>query len=145
MATCHSHIDHLTAMLTHAARKERIPRARVHILLDGRDVGETSALDYVCPFEGFLRDLNLGADVDYRIASGGGRMAITMDRYEANWEMVAEGWRTHVAGEGASLLQLGRPLKPIARNIRGSSIRTCPPSSSPTTPGRWAGLSMAMP
>ena len=23
-----------------------------------------------------------------------------MDRYEANWAMVAEGWRTHVLGEG---------------------------------------------
>ncbi len=96
----HSHIDHLTAMLTHAARKDLIARARIHILLDGRDVGETSALDYVLPFEEFLRDLNLDAGVDYRIASGGGRMAITMDRYEANWEMVAQGWRTHVAGEG---------------------------------------------
>ncbi|HBZ56350.1 MAG TPA: 2,3-bisphosphoglycerate-independent phosphoglycerate mutase [Syntrophobacteraceae bacterium] len=96
----HSHIDHLTAMLSHAARQDRIPRARIHILLDGRDVGETSALEYVDPFEGFLQKLNAETGVDYRIASGGGRMAITMDRYEANWNMVAQGWRIHVAGEG---------------------------------------------
>ncbi|NTW35631.1 MAG: flagellar biosynthesis protein FliQ, partial [Syntrophobacteraceae bacterium] len=96
----HSHIDHLTAMLNHAARQDGIARARIHILLDGRDVGETSALEYVLPFEDFLSNLNTDAGVDYRIASGGGRMAITMDRYEANWAMVAQGWRTHVAGEG---------------------------------------------
>ena len=27
-------------------------------------------------------------------------MKITMDRYEANWAMVEEGWKTHVLGEG---------------------------------------------
>jgi 2,3-bisphosphoglycerate-independent phosphoglycerate mutase len=96
----HSHLDHVKAMLTHAAHNEKLPRARLHILLDGRDVGETSALEYVDPFEDFLKTLNKEAQVDYRIASGGGRMAITMDRYEANWDMVALGWKTHVAGQG---------------------------------------------
>lgn len=95
----HSHIDHLKALLTQAAR-EGIKTARVHILLDGRDVGETSALQYVDPFEQFLSELNAGAHVDYRIASGGGRMAITMDRYGANWGLVKRGWATHVKGEG---------------------------------------------
>ena len=27
-------------------------------------------------------------------------MTITMDRYEANWDMVKNGWYTHVLGEG---------------------------------------------
>lgn len=94
----HSHIDHLKAMMEHAA-EEGISRIRVHILLDGRDVGETSALDYVIPFEKFLEGLReKGCDV--RIASGGGRMYITMDRYNANWAMVERGWKTHVLGEG---------------------------------------------
>lgn len=96
----HSHMDHLHAMLDHLARVDRLERARIHILLDGRDVGETSALDYVLPFERYLRELNAGAGVDYRIASGGGRMKVTMDRYEADWDMVALGWKTHVAAEG---------------------------------------------
>ncbi len=95
----HSHIDHLKAMLRQAA-KEGIRKARIHTLLDGRDVGETSALDYVDPFEEFLKELNADADVDYRIASGGGRMFITMDRYQADWEMVHRGWETHVHGKG---------------------------------------------
>ena len=94
----HSHIDHLKAMLTEA-KKEGVKRVRVHILIDGRDVGETSALDYIDPFEEFLSGLR-SADFDIRIASGGGRMQITMDRYEANWKMVELGWKTHVLGEG---------------------------------------------
>ena len=94
----HSHIDHLKAMLTEA-KKEGVTRVRVHILLDGRDVGETSALDYINPFEEFLNGLRSPA-FDVMIASGGGRMQITMDRYEANWHMVEEGWKTHVLGIG---------------------------------------------
>ena len=81
------------------AKKEGIKKVRVHILLDGRDVGETSALEYVTPFETFLSELN-DSSFDGRIASGGGRMFITMDRYEANWSMVERGWHTHVLGEG---------------------------------------------
>ena len=95
----HSHIDHLKAMLTEA-KKEGVANIRVHILLDGRDVGETSALEYIDPFEAFLAELNADGTCDARIASGGGRMQITMDRYEANWKMVELGWKTHVIGEG---------------------------------------------
>ena len=94
----HSHIDHLKAMLKQA-KAEGIRRVRIHILLDGRDVGETSALDYINPFEDFLSTLR-DADYDVKIASGGGRMKITMDRYEANWAMVEAGWNTHVLGNG---------------------------------------------
>ncbi|MGM9625359.1 MAG: 2,3-bisphosphoglycerate-independent phosphoglycerate mutase, partial [Eubacteriales bacterium] len=94
----HSHIDHLKAMIGQA-KKEGVKRVRIHILLDGRDVGETSALDYVEPFEAFIAELR-DDSFDIRIASGGGRMKITMDRYEANWAMVEAGWKTHVLGEG---------------------------------------------
>ena len=94
----HSHIDHLKAMLTRA-KTEGVSRVRVHILIDGRDVGETSALDYILPFEAFLADLR-DDSFDIAIASGGGRMKITMDRYEADWSMVERGWQTHVLGEG---------------------------------------------
>ncbi|MEI7832134.1 MAG: 2,3-bisphosphoglycerate-independent phosphoglycerate mutase [bacterium] len=94
----HSHIDHLKAMLKQAVA-EGIKKARVHILLDGRDVSETSALLFVDPFEEFLAELN-AEGVDFRIASGGGRMFITMDRYNADWTMVQRGWDTHVHGVG---------------------------------------------
>ncbi len=94
----HSHIDHLKAMLARA-KSEGVSRVRVHILIDGRDVGETSALDYILPFEAFLAELR-DESFDIAIASGGGRMKITMDRYEADWSMVERGWQTHVLGEG---------------------------------------------
>jgi len=94
----HSHIDHLKAMIARADA-EGVAKVRVHVLLDGRDVGEQSALEYVEPFEAFLAGLNAKGR-DYRIASGGGRQYITMDRYGANWEQVRRGWETHVLGKG---------------------------------------------
>ncbi len=94
----HSNISHLKAMILEA-KAEGVRKVRVHTLLDGRDVPETSALHYIDPFEAFLADLNKDG-VDYRIASGGGRMVITMDRYGADWEMVRKGWEVHVHGKG---------------------------------------------
>jgi len=94
----HSHIKHLKAMLRRA-KQEGVRRCRIHILLDGRDVGPQSALEYVTPFEAFLKELN-DSGVDYVIASGGGRMLVTMDRYEADWNIVKRGWDAHVLGEG---------------------------------------------
>ena len=94
----HSHIDHLKAMIVRA-KEEGVKTVRIHTLIDGRDVGETSALDYVLPFEEFIAGLS-DADFSVKIASGGGRMKITMDRYEADWSMVERGWQTHVLGEG---------------------------------------------
>lgn len=109
----HSHIDHLKAMLVQA-KKDGVSRVRVHILLDGRDVGETSALDYVDPFEAFLSELR-DASFDICIASGGGRMKITMDRYEANWAMVELGWKTHVLGEGRQFASAHEAVETLRR------------------------------
>ncbi|WP_026603233.1 2,3-bisphosphoglycerate-independent phosphoglycerate mutase [Methylomonas sp. 11b] len=94
----HSHIDHLKAMIEQA-KQEGVAKVRLHILLDGRDVGETSALEYVDPFEAYLEGLR-SSEFDVAIASGGGRMQITMDRYEADWSMVKRGWDIHVLGLG---------------------------------------------
>ncbi len=93
----HSNIEHLRSMIEHA-KKDGIKRVRIHILLDGRDVGETTALEYIDPFENFLTSLR-SDNFDICIASGGGRMKITMDRYEADWSMVERGWHTHVLGD----------------------------------------------
>ena len=105
----HSHIDHLKAMLVRA-KEEGVNKIRIHILLDGRDVGETSALDYILPFEEFLTSLR-SDDLDICIASGGGRMKITMDRYEADWSMVERGWKTHVLGEGRQFASAEEAVK----------------------------------
>ncbi len=94
----HSHIDHLISLITQA-KAEGLKKVRIHVLLDGRDVPETSALIYVEKLETALASLN-DSKFDARIASGGGRMYITMDRYEADWSMVERGWNTHVLGKG---------------------------------------------
>ena len=93
----HSNIKHLFAMLDEI-KNRKVKEVRVHILLDGRDVPATSALIYVEQLEAKIKELN---DNNFHclIASGGGRMKITMDRYQANWGMVEEGWMTHVLGE----------------------------------------------
>ena len=94
----HSNISHLIALLN-KAKEAGVKKVYCHILLDGRDVPATSALEYVAQLEDVLSGLRTEG-YDYRIASGGGRMKITMDRYEANWKMVEEGWNTHVRGLG---------------------------------------------
>ena len=105
----HSHIDHLKAMIV-KAKAEGVSTVRIHILIDGRDVGETSALEYIDPFEAFIAELR-DASFDIKIASGGGRMKITMDRYEADWSMVERGWKTHVLGEGRQFASAAEAVK----------------------------------
>jgi 2,3-bisphosphoglycerate-independent phosphoglycerate mutase len=107
----HAHIDHLIAMLRRAA-SEGVVKARVHALLDGRDVPEKSALEYVDRIEGVLKELSREGR-DYRVASGGGRMKISMDRYEAEWAMVERGWQLHVRGEGRAFGSLREAVQTL--------------------------------
>ena len=96
----HSHTDHLYAMLRRAA-EEGVTSAAVHILHDGRDVAARSALAYIAATEAVLAEINTGSPSrNFRIASGGGRMSITMDRYGADWSMVDRGYQCHVHGVG---------------------------------------------
>jgi 2,3-bisphosphoglycerate-independent phosphoglycerate mutase len=95
----HSHVNILAAMLeqTHG---QGIRKVRIHTLLDGRDVPPTSALVYIQMLEKQLSEINASGEFDYAIASGGGRLYITMDRYNADWPMVERGWNVHVKGVG---------------------------------------------
>ncbi|MEM9748339.1 MAG: 2,3-bisphosphoglycerate-independent phosphoglycerate mutase [Actinomycetota bacterium] len=96
----HSHTDHLYALLRRAA-DEGVTSCAIHILHDGRDVAARSALTYIDATEAVIAEINAADDSrNFRIASGGGRMTITMDRYEADWDMVERGYRAHVHGEG---------------------------------------------
>ena len=104
----HSHENHLYAMLRQA-KKDGVRRVRIHLLLDGRDVGQKTAEIYAERLERLLSELN-SADFNVRVASGGGRMVITMDRYEADWSMVENGWKTHVHGQGPMYPSLSAAL-----------------------------------
>ena len=94
----HSHIGQLNHMLEQCG-KEGFEKVRVHGLLDGRDVSPKSALQFFEPLEIKLAELSTDGR-DYCVASGGGRMIVTMDRYEADWRIVEKGWQAHVLGEG---------------------------------------------
>jgi 2,3-bisphosphoglycerate-independent phosphoglycerate mutase len=115
----HSHLDHLKAMIVRA-REDGVKKVRIHTLFDGRDVGETSALEYIDPFEAFLKEQNkAGEGFDARIAAGGGRMWITMDRYGADWEMVRRGWETHVRGKARQFSSAREAVEAYRREIPG--------------------------
>jgi len=122
----HSHIGHLEALLSQA-KKEGIQRVYVHILLDGRDVPPTSALDYVDRLEAFLSKLKENSILDLAIASGGGRMKITMDRYQADWGMVELGWKTHVRGEGRRFASPREAIETLRKENPGIIDQDLPP------------------
>ena len=132
----HSHIEHLRALIL-GAKSAAVTRVRVHGLLDGRDVGETSALDYFTPFEEFLASES-GGSFDVRFASGGGRMNITMDRYDANWGMVERGWKTHVLGEG-NLFRTATEAIETLRKQTGMIDQDLPPFIVAGENGKAAG------
>jgi len=95
----HSHIDQLFALINQC-KLEGIPKVRLHVLLDGRDVPGKSALKYLTMTEELFTKINSDSRFDYKIASGGGRMKVTMDRYNADWGIVKKGWDAHVLGIG---------------------------------------------
>jgi bisphosphoglycerate-independent phosphoglycerate mutase len=45
------------------------------------------------------------------VASGGGRMFVTMDRYNSDWSIVERGYNAHILGEGRSFGSLDEALK----------------------------------
>lgn len=106
----HSHIDQLFALINKCA-DSGVKSVRLHTLLDGRDVGERTALSYMKPTEELLHKISSEKNFDYKIASGGGRMKVTMDRYKADWDIVKKGWDAHVHG-------IGRQFRSASEAIR---------------------------
>lgn len=107
----HSHMNQVFQLLDGAVQSG-VKKIRMHILLDGRDVAPTSGLIYVNQLEEKLAQLRTQNGlkhslsytnlfrilVDARIASGGGRMYVTMDRYNSDWKIVRRGWEAMVHG-----------------------------------------------
>ncbi|HLZ18206.1 MAG TPA: 2,3-bisphosphoglycerate-independent phosphoglycerate mutase [Smithellaceae bacterium] len=106
----HSHIEQLFILIDKCAELN-FKKVRIHPLLDGRDVGERTALDYVVPTEEKLKKISEEKGFDYAIASGGGRMNVTMDRYNSDWNIVRRGWEAHVLGTGRTFLSASEAVK----------------------------------
>jgi len=106
----HSHIEQLFIMIDKCAELN-FPKVKIHALLDGRDVGERTALDYLIPTEEKLKKISKKKSLDYAIASGGGRMKVTMDRYNSDWNIVKRGWEAHVLGRGRMFRSASQAVK----------------------------------
>jgi 2,3-bisphosphoglycerate-independent phosphoglycerate mutase len=121
----HSSITHLFALLEKAVH-DGIRRVRVHILLDGRDVPDFTALDYVGKLEAELERIRNEGSLDYWIASGGGRMVTTMDRYGANWGIVQAGWNAHVLGTARRFESATAAISALRSDAPGISDQDLP-------------------
>lgn len=93
----HSRMDQIFGMMR-GAIADGCKKLRLHVLTDGRDVADGTCHDYMKKLVEEL-DSYAAQGCDAKVASGGGRMAVTMDRYEADWAMVERGWKAHVLGE----------------------------------------------
>ena len=62
------------------------------------------------------------AGIDMKVASGGGRMNVTMDRYDANWEIVQRGWNAHVLGEAPHSFTSALEAVETLRNADGNTV-----------------------
>jgi 2,3-bisphosphoglycerate-independent phosphoglycerate mutase len=121
----HSHIDHVAALVRRLA-VEGVSKIRVHPLADGRDVDPVSFHLYIERLERVLAEASAGG-IDAAIASGGGRMKITMDRYQADWEMVRRGWATHVLGEGRGVSSAADAVDTLRAENPGVIDQDLPP------------------
>lgn len=121
----HSSTTHLNAILDRAAL-DGVKRIRIHILLDGRDVSDFSAITYVEELEAKLTELRDEKGVDAQIASGGGRMTTTMDRYGANWQMVERGWQAHVLGSAFPATSAAGAIETFRQQHPGISDQNLP-------------------
>lgn len=122
----HSRLDQLFALCSGAAERG-VKRIRAHILTDGRDVADHSAHDFVAQLEAHFHSLAISRDVDAKIASGGGRMHVTMDRYEADWSIVERGWNAHVHGAARTFEYASTAIATFRQEEPNISDQNLPP------------------
>jgi 2,3-bisphosphoglycerate-independent phosphoglycerate mutase len=121
----HSHIDHLEALIRRAAA-EGVARIFVHVLFDGRDVPDFSGQRYLAHLQTILDDVHATHGCSATVASGGGRMNVTMDRYGADWRIVERGWRAHVHGSARGFRSAQEALDTLRAETPGVSDQFLP-------------------
>jgi 2,3-bisphosphoglycerate-independent phosphoglycerate mutase len=121
----HSRLDQILALIEGAAARGA-KRIRLHVLLDGRDVPDGSSTTYVGAIEQRADEL-AARGVDLKIASGGGRMFVTMDRYESDWSIVQRGWNAHVLGDAPAFSSATAAIEAARAEKPGCSDQNLPP------------------
>lgn len=137
----HSRLDQMIGVMEGAA-KRGAKRIRFHALFDGRDVPDQSAQKYVDELEAVFARLHRDMGVDARIGSGGGRMFVTMDRYQSDWSIVERGWKAHVLGEARAFPSVRTALETMRAEKAGASDQHLPPFvvADPPAGGVGAGV-----
>jgi 2,3-bisphosphoglycerate-independent phosphoglycerate mutase len=97
----HSRYDQLILLIKGAIQRGTVEKIRLHVLHDGRDVEDGTAVLWLERLQTDLDEINTqnSGKIDVKIASGGGRMLVTMDRYESDWKIVQRGWDAHILGK----------------------------------------------
>lgn len=121
----HSNISHLRKLVERASY-DGVKRVRVHVLFDGRDVPDQTAENYAQQLSEILEAASSDPGYDYQIASGGGRMTTTMDRYEADWGIVERGWQAHVLGAARPFGSVSEALRTFRDEEPGISDQVLP-------------------
>ncbi|EAN98496.1 2,3-bisphosphoglycerate-independent phosphoglycerate mutase, putative [Trypanosoma cruzi] len=121
----HSRDNQLYEIINHAS-SNGAKRIRLHVLYDGRDVPDKSSFKFTDDLESVLEKAR-AKGCDARIASGGGRMFVTMDRYEADWSVVERGWRAQVLGEARAFASAGEAIKTFRKEDPNVSDQYYPP------------------
>lgn len=121
----HSNLTHLYTLISKAG-DAGIRRVFVHGLLDGRDVPDRTSEQYVTAVERHLAEAAKAVGGEYRIASGGGRMVTTMDRYEADWRIVERGWQAHVLGTARPFPSAIQAVEELRKESPGISDQLLP-------------------
>nr|AAM61601.1 putative 2,3-bisphosphoglycerate-independent phosphoglycerate mutase [Arabidopsis thaliana] len=121
----HSRLDQVQLLLKGFAERGA-KRIRVHILTDGRDVLDGSSVGFVETLEADLAALR-SKGVDAQVASGGGRMYVTMDRYENDWSVVKRGWDAQVLGEAPHKFKSALEAVKTLRAEPGANDQYLPP------------------
>jgi len=122
----HSHIRHLKALVT-AAATAGAQKIVIHPLFDGRDVIDGTAETYLEDLEAFLTDIATTHRCSAVVGSGGGRMIVTMDRYEADWTIVENGWKAHAQGSARPFPSASAALSTLRAEDSGVSDQYLPP------------------
>ena len=121
----HASLEHLESLVKRAGA-DGIERVFVHGLLDGRDVPDRSAHEYIARAESILDEASKTFGGLFAFASGGGRMTTTMDRYEANWDVVERGWRAHVLGDARRFASAAQAVQAFREEEPGISDQELP-------------------
>jgi 2,3-bisphosphoglycerate-independent phosphoglycerate mutase len=122
----HSHIRHLVTLMDRAVA-DGARDLVCHVLFDGRDVTDGTAEKYLAQLDESIAALAArepGARIV--VGSGGGRMNTTMDRYEADWEIVERGWEAHARGTARPFTSAGEALRTLRAEDPGVSDQYLP-------------------